>query len=173
MDIKKELEATRKKLAALEVLAGEETSEEKAESSEEVKETPEKEETPEEETSEESDDEGIDKLAAHKVSETLDEIAGHLEDQNDPELLKLAYEIDLISDVLDGNKEASVLQSDKDEPYVKDHFQAGVDQRDSDEKYMDEFKTDTSAELQDKAKKKQVGNQVKKEASELPYQKIS
>jgi len=185
--IKKELEATKKKLAALEVLAGEESEEDQSSSTEEVTEKnaaetfkcptcdtnvlkktgycvkckkkvgdkPEKKEASE-------------KTAAQRVVEALDEIAGLLESQNDPELVKLAFEIDKVSDMLEGNKEASVLEGDKDEPYMKAHFKAGAPETDKDEPYMKEFNTDTSTELKDKTEKKQLG----KDASELPYQII-
>lgn len=102
-----------------------------------------------------------------KVTASLDEVAQVLEEQDDPELLKLAHEIDKISDSLEG-KEAATLEGDKDEPYMKQNFHAGVKESDADEKrYMNEFNTDTSTELKDKTTKKQLG----KDASvNLPYQ---
>jgi DNA-directed RNA polymerase subunit RPC12/RpoP len=107
-----------------------------------------------------------DKEAATEVVASLDEIAGLLESQNTPELMKLAYEIDKVSDVIEGRKEASTLESDSDEPYMKQFFHAGARETDSDEPYMKEFNEDTSTELRNKFQKNQLG----KDASSLPYQ---
>lgn len=107
-----------------------------------------------------------DKEAAVKIAESLDEIAGLLESQNDPQLIKLAYEIDKVSDVLEGKREAATLEYDRDEPYMKEHFHAGARETDSDESYMKEFNTDISTELKNKFQGKQLG----KDASvNLPY----
>jgi hypothetical protein len=106
------------------------------------------------------------KEAAIAVAASLDEIAGLLESQNDPELLKLAYELDKVSDVLEGRKEASTLESDSDEPFMIQFFHAGARETDSDEPYMKEFNEDTSTELRNKFQKNQLG----KDASSLPYQ---
>jgi hypothetical protein len=151
--IVKELEATRAKLAALEVLLGEgKVSKKKA--------TGEKEGATKRVVSE--------KEAAKKVAEALDDIALILEKEKDPLLLKLAYEIDMVSDVLEGKREASTLESDVDEKFMKKYFQCGAFETDKDEPYMKEFNTDTSSELQTKYKKNQLG----KDASDLPYKVI-
>ncbi len=112
-------------------------------------------------------------LSNEKLIEALDEIAGSLEEQNIPELMKLAFEIDRVADVLEGKaspeslleKSAYTISGDKDEGFMKDHFKAGVEKQDADEKFMGEFKTDTSTELRDK----QVKGQLGKTASALPY----
>jgi len=185
--IQAELEATRLKLAALEVLAGEEGIEKEAGKAEtvecpdcgtkvlkatgyclkckkKVKSGDKKEDDKEEDKKE--DKKKKDKEAAAKIAESLDEIAGLLESQNDPQLVKLAYEIDKVSDVLEGKREASTLEYDHDEPYMKEHFHAGARETDSDEPYMKEYNTDTSTELKNKFQGKQLG----KDASvNLPY----
>lgn len=179
--LKKEIAATRKRLAALQVLAGEEESE--------------KEEAQEEGTSKEAAEtfecpkcgtkvlkktgycvkckakvkpkgskEASEKTAAQKVAEQLDEIADLLESHDDPELMKLAYEIDEVSDSLDGKKTAAALESDSDEPYMKKYFRHGALEKDADEPYMKEFDEDISTELRNKQQKGQLG----KEAS-MPY----
>ena len=168
--INAEIEATRLKLAALEVLAGEDTTEKEAGKAEMVK-CPDCGSKVLKATgyclSCKKKIKGSEKKeAAAKVAASLDEIAGLLESQKDPELMKLAYEIDRVSDVLEGRKEASTLESDSDEPYMKQFFQAGAIQTDSDEPYMKTFNTDKSTELKNKFQ----GNQLGKDASSLPYQ---
>lgn len=210
--IQAELEATRLKLAALEVLAGEEGIEKEAGKAETVKcpdcgtkvlkatgyclkckkkvksgdkkEDDKEEDKKDDKKSDKKDDKKDDKKsdkkdddkkddkkkkdkeAAAKIAESLDEIAGLLESQNDPQLVKLAYEIDKVSDVLEGKREASTLEYDHDEPYMKEHFHAGARETDSDEPYMKEYNTDTSTELKNKFQGKQLG----KDASvNLPY----
>jgi hypothetical protein len=195
--IKSEIEATRRKLAALQVLAGEdEKKDEKEDATEKeagkadmikcpdcgskvlkatgyclkckkkIKGGEKKKEDDKKDDKKDIDKKKKEKEAAAKVAESLDEIAGLLESQNDPELTKLAYELDRVSDVLEGRKEASTLESDSDEPYMKQFFHAGARETDSDEPYMKEFNTDTSTELKDKFQKKQLG----KDASSFPYQ---
>lgn len=193
--INAEIEATRLKLAALEVLAGEDTTEKEAGKAEmikcpdcgskvlkatgyclkckkKIKGSEKKEDKKddnkkvEDKKDDKKDDDKKKKEAAAKVAASLDEIAGLLESQKDPELMKLAYEIDRVSDVLEGRKEASTLESDSDEPYMKQFFQAGAIQTDSDEPYMKTFNTDKSTELKNKFQ----GNQLGKDASSLPYQ---
>lgn len=186
--ILKELDATRLKLAALEVLAGEEGTDKEAGKAEMIK-CPDcgskvlkatgyclrckkkikggEKKDDDKDKKEDKKDDKKEKEAAAKVAESLDEIAGLLEAQKDPELMKLAYEIDRVSDVLEGKKEASTLESDSDESYMKQFFHAGARQTDGDEPYMKTFNTDNTTELKDKFKGKQLG----KDASvSLPYQ---
>jgi DNA-directed RNA polymerase subunit RPC12/RpoP len=190
--IMSEIESTRRKLAALQVLAGEEENEEETADATEKEagkadmiKCPDcgskvlkatgyclkckkkiKGDDKKKEEVKKDDKKKKEKEAAAKVAEALDEIAGLLESQNNPELTKLAYELDRVSDVLEGRKEASTLESDSDEPYMKQYFHAGARETDSDESYMKEFNTDISTELKDKFQKKQLG----KDASSLPYQ---
>lgn len=180
--IMSEIKATYAKLAALEVLAGEDKEAGKADmikcptcggkvlkatkyclkckkkigdKDEEKKED--KKEAPKKKTKKE---------AAQEVIASLDAIAGLLEGQKDSTLMKLAYEIDKVSDVIEGKREASTLESDSDEPFMKKFFHAGALETDKDESYMKEFNTDTSDELSQKFKKNQLG----KDASiSLPY----
>lgn len=186
--IMKEIEATQMKLAALEVLAGEDGTEKEAgkgatmkcptcgtnvlkatgyclKCKKKIKGGDSKKDEAKGEKKEDKKDKK--KEAAANVVASLDEIAGLLEKQNEPELLKLAYEIDKVSDVIEGKKEASTLESDSDEPFMRKFFHAGAFEKDSDEPYMNEFNTDTSTELRDKFKRNQLG----KDASvKLPYQ---
>ena len=100
------------------------------------------------------------------ITSSLDEIAGELEEQKDPELFKMAYQLDQISDILEGRKEAATFESDPDEKFMKTFFKGGIHEGDSDEKYMKEFNTDLTSEV-NSVKDKKNG----KEASEkLPYQ---
>lgn len=105
------------------------------------------------------------KTAMENIVESLDEIAGTLEAQKDYELFKIAYQIDQVSDVLMGKKEAATLESDTDEKYMKEFFKAGMREGDSDEKsYMAAFNTDTTTELNTKYPKG-----LGKDASAVPY----
>jgi hypothetical protein len=194
----KEIEATRAKLAALEVLAndgvdkeagkaemikcpdcggkvlkatsyclsckkkiGGEKKEDKAEDKKEDKAEDKKEDKKEKEASTE-------KTAMESIVASLDEIAGTLEAQKDVELLKIAYQIDMVSEVLEGKREAATLESDSDEKFMKEHFKAGLLEGDADEKkYMGEYNTDTTKELSDKYPKG-----LGKDASALPYKVV-
>jgi DNA-directed RNA polymerase subunit RPC12/RpoP len=115
---------------------------------------------------EDKKDDKKEKTAMENIVESLDEIAGTLESQKDYELFKIAYQIDQVSDVLMGKKEAATLESDTDEKYMKEFFKAGMREGDSDEKsYMAAFNTDTTTELKDKYPKG-----LGKDASAMPYQ---
>lgn len=186
--IRQEIEATKMKLAALEVLAGEDGEEKEAGKADTIK-CPtcgskvlkatgyclkckkkiggggdgKKEQKKEQKGKKE-------KSAAEEVVASLDEIADVLEKQGDPTLLKLAYELDKVSDVIEGKKEAATLEGDSDEPYMKEFFKAGLREGDSDESYMKEFNTDTSIELDDKTKKGQLGKDASDASVNLPYQ---
>lgn len=96
------------------------------------------------------------------VIESLDDIATTLESQNDPELTKIAYQIDTVADMLEG-KTAYTISGDGDEPYMKEHFKAGLREGDADEKkYMNEFNTDFTVDVEE----------VRKglTSADLPYQ---
>lgn len=177
--LESEIKATQKRLAALKVLAGEDESNE----DEGTKKEAAKAETFEcpkcgskvlkktgycvkckEKVKPKGGKEASEKTAAQKVAEQLDEIADLLESQGDPELTQMAFEIDQVSDGLDGQKTAAALESDSDEPYMKKYFRHGARETDSDEPYMKEFNEDISTELREKQKKGQLG----REAS-MPY----
>jgi len=106
------------------------------------------------------------KTAMDGIVASLDEIAGTLEAQKDYELFKIAYQIDKVSDVLTGKKEAATLESDADEKYMREYFKAGMREGDSDEKsYMGDFNKDNTTELNNR-----YPNGLGKDASAMPYQ---
>jgi hypothetical protein len=73
---------------------------------------------------------------AQQYTERLDAIAAELESIS-PEL---AYNIDVVSDVIEGKREASTLKFDADEGrYMSNRFNMNVRSRESDEPYMDDF----------------------------------
>jgi hypothetical protein len=73
---------------------------------------------------------------AQQYTERLDAIAAELETIS-PEL---AYNIDVVSDVIEGKREASTLKFDADEGrYMANRFNMNVRSRESDEPYMDDF----------------------------------
>ncbi len=95
------------------------------------------------------------KTASEKIVEELDKIAGDLESKKDFDLFKVAFQIDKVSDVLLGKKEAKTLESDPDEGFMRQHFEAGLKEGDADEKkYMGEFNTDNTTEVDKAAGKK-------------------
>jgi hypothetical protein len=120
-----------------------------------------------EEKKEEKKDEKDASESVKSIVASLDEIAGALEAQKDFDLFKIAYQIDQVSDVLLGKKEAATLESDTDEKYMREFFKAGLREGDSDEKsFMGEFNTDTTTELNSK-----YPNGLGKDASvKMPYQ---
>lgn len=103
--------------------------------------------------------------ATEEIVSQIDEIAETLEKQNDPKLMKYAYQLDLVSEVLEGKKEAKALESEADEEYMKKYFVAGARETDADEnRYMTEFNNDNTQE---------VAKLRGKAAADLPYQKKS
>jgi hypothetical protein len=79
--------------------------------------------------------------------ELLDKVADELEKSEDPEIKKLAFEVDTITDHLD--KIAHVYQYDYTDPEkeMKDAFQNKVVEKEKDEPYMDNFSVDKSREV--------------------------
>jgi len=177
--IQNEIDETRAKLAALEVLAGKEPPmckkcgkkhwfyvkcDAKSKGAEPKDDEPKNGKDKKEEKKEASSE----KTSMESILASLDEIAGALETQNDFDLFKIAYQIDKVADVISGKKEAATLESDPDEKYMREFFKAGLREGDSDEKsFMTEFNTDTSKELSDKYPKG-----LGKDASELPYKVV-
>jgi len=104
------------------------------------------------------------------IVDQIDDIAETLEKQGDFELFKIAFQLDQVSDVLQGKKEAKTLESDPDEAYMKKYFQAGLREGDADEKsYMNEFNNDNTTEVE-----RVPGNvsvEHKKASENLPYDK--
>lgn len=74
---------------------------------------------------------------ASQYTERLDKIAAEIE-QISPEL---ALHVDMVSDVIEGKREASTLKFDADEAkYMAGRFNYDVRSREADEPYMDDFK---------------------------------
>jgi hypothetical protein len=174
--LKKEKEALQRKLAAISELIGEDDKKEEVEASqgagdvEEDQATVEDKNNPAEpdKSASEEDDEDSD-TAKNPITASLDLIAGELEKQNDPELFKMAYQLDQISDILEGKKEAATFESDPDEKFMKTFFKGGLVEGDSDEAYMKEFNTDVSTEVN----KVKYMNKGKEASTKLPYQKLA
>jgi len=102
---------------------------------------------------------------AKEYAERLDKIAEEIE-QVSPEA---ALQIDLISDVIEGRREASTLKFDPDEArYMRDRFNFDVRKREADEPYMDEFNKSDFEQVEGVKKNPEP---IKKNAS-LPYQKV-
>jgi len=109
-------------------------------------------------------------VAEESVLASLDEIAEMVEKEahakNDFDLFRIAFQIDRVSDYLSGSKDASTLEQDADEEYMRKAFKSGVNEHDADEPYMKEFSNDNTRETS-----RVVGNisVQHKAASELPY----
>lgn len=98
------------------------------------------------------------KLASLQI---LNKVAQELFDHKDPEIRKLASEVDKIAEDLD--KTAHVYESDTTDPELELHsaFKGGVDKHDKDETFMNEFKTDIHHEVAQAIKDKRVYQSVK------------
>lgn len=98
---------------------------------------------------------------AKQYTEELDKVAG-LVQEGSPEL---ALQIDKISDVIEGKKEASTLKYDADEArYMADRFNFKVRSREADEPFMDSFnKDDFSQVMRAQKRPTPIGT---------PYQKV-
>jgi hypothetical protein len=103
---------------------------------------------------------------AKEFTERLDKIAEEVE-QISPEA---ALQIDMISDVIEGKREASTLKFDADEArFMKNRFNFDVRKREADEPYMDEYK---ASDFEQVSRIRKSPEPIKKSAS-LPYQKVS
>lgn len=101
---------------------------------------------------------------AKSYTERLDKIAEEVQAYS-PEV---ALQIDLVSDVIEGRREASTLKFDADEArYMANRFNSNVRSREADEPYMDDF---NKSNFEQVTKAKENPTPVKK-ASALPYQK--
>lgn len=102
---------------------------------------------------------------ASEYTEKLDKIAEEVQ-QFSPEV---ALQIDMVSDVIDGRRDASTLQFDADEArYMANRFNYDVRSREADEPYMDNFnKSDFEQVMREKKSPKPV-----RKASALPYQRV-
>jgi len=102
---------------------------------------------------------------ALRYTEKLDKIAEEVQ-KNSPEL---ALQIDMISDVIEGRREASSLKFDADEArYMANRFDYRVRSREADEPYMDEYNKSNFEQVID-AKK----NPVPIRTASFPYQKVN
>lgn len=119
--------------------------EEKVVEEEKEEEEEDKKEEKEEEKEKKEEKEDEDKDAS--IVESLDSIASELEQSGDYDLFKVAYQIDQVTDVLEGRKTAATLESDPDEKYMREAFQSTIRQKEKDEKYMDSFSTDKTQEV--------------------------
>lgn len=73
---------------------------------------------------------------AQEYTEKLDKIAEEVQQINPA----IALQIDMISDVIDGRREASTLKFDADEAwYMQNRFNNQVRKREADEPYMDTY----------------------------------
>ena len=73
---------------------------------------------------------------AKQYTERLDKVAAEIE-QISPEL---ALHIDMVSDVIEGKRNATTLKFDADEAkYMAGRFNMNVRSRESDEPYMDDY----------------------------------
>jgi hypothetical protein len=101
---------------------------------------------------------------AQQYTEKLDKIADEVQ-KTSPEL---AYQIDMISDVFEGRREASSLKFDADEArYMANRFDYRVRSREADEPYMDEYnKSDFEQVIDAKKNPKPI------RTASAPYQKV-
>lgn len=122
----------------------------------EKKETEEEKKIEEKAVAEEKKEEKKDDKDASVLGE-LDNIAGDLEASGDYELFKIAYQLDQVADVLEGKKVATALESDPDEKYMREAFNATIHQKEKDEKYMESFATDKTQEVSKAYSKRPYG----------------
>lgn len=102
---------------------------------------------------------------AKQYTERLDKVANELE-QISPEM---ALEVDKISDVVEGKRNASTLKYDVDEArYMANRFNYDVRSREADEPYMDDY---NKSDLEQVAREKQNPKPIRV-ASGVPYQKV-
>lgn len=100
---------------------------------------------------------------AAQYTERLDKVANELQNVS-PEL---ALQVDMISDVVEGRREASTLKFDADEAsYMKNRFNYNVRSREADEPYMDNFNKSNFEQVIDVKK-----NPVPIRTASVPYQK--
>jgi len=101
---------------------------------------------------------------AKEFTEKLDKIAEEIQPTNPA----IALQIDMISDVIEGKKEATTLKFDADEAwYMQNRFNYDVRKREADEPYMADY---------NKSNYEQVitvrRNPVPIKKASVPYQKV-
>lgn len=103
---------------------------------------------------------------AKQYTERLDKIADEVQ-QIDPDI---AMQIDLVSDVIDGRREASSLKWDADEArYMANRFDYRVRSREADEPYMDEYNRSNYEQVM---RERQNPQPVRKASTLPPYRKV-
>ena len=101
---------------------------------------------------------------AQELTEKLDKIAEEVQQINPA----VALQIDMISDVLEGKREASTLKFDSDEAwYMQNRFNSNVRKRESDEPFMDDFNKNNFEQVIDA---RRHPTPIKK--ASVPYQKV-
>jgi hypothetical protein len=101
---------------------------------------------------------------AQQYTEQLDKIAEEVEAINPA----IAMQIDMISDVIDGKRDASTLKFDSDEAwYMQNRFNSNVRKREADEPYMDSFNKNNFEQVIDVKR-----HPVAIKTASVPYQKI-
>ena len=101
---------------------------------------------------------------AKEYTERLDKIAEEVE-AVDP---ALALQIDMVSDVIEGRREASSLKFDADEArYMANRFNYNVRQREADEPYMDDYNKSNFEQVISVKR-----NPVPIKKASVPYQKV-
>ena len=101
---------------------------------------------------------------AQEYTEKLDKIAEEVQKLNPA----VALQIDMISDVIEGKRDASTLKFDADEAwYMQNRFNSDVRKREADEPYMDQYNKNNFEQVID-VKRHPVP--IKK--ASVPYQKV-
>jgi hypothetical protein len=101
---------------------------------------------------------------AKDFTERLDKIASEVEADNP----RIALQIDMISDVIEGKKEASTLKFDADEAwYMQNRFNSQVRKREADEPYMDQYNKNNFEQVIDARR-----NPTPVKKASVPYQKV-
>ena len=101
---------------------------------------------------------------AQEYTEKLDKIAEEVEKLNPA----IALQIDMISDVIEGKKDASTLKFDADEAwYMQNRFNTQVRKREADEPYMDQYNKNNFEQVMTIRK-----NPVAIKKASVPYQKV-
>jgi hypothetical protein len=101
---------------------------------------------------------------AKDFTEQLDKIAEEVQQINPA----IALQIDMISDVIDGKREASTLKFDADEAwYMQNRFNTQVRKREADEPYMEEYNKNNFEQVMEVRK-----HPVPIKTASMPYQKV-
>ena len=101
---------------------------------------------------------------AKEYTEKLDKIAEEVQQINPA----IALQIDMISDVIDGKRDASTLKFDADEAwYMQNRFNSQVRKREADEPYMDEYNKNNFEQVIEVRK-----HPVPIKTANVPYQKV-